>query len=111
MKEEVKYKKAVEKVKQIKGCYIHLTIYIIINTLYFLLCFDIIPPGLQIGHPKWPIFISPITWGTAVFFHWLYVFKGKGLPAMLKHWEERKINEYIEKEHSRQHEITKSNKL
>ena len=87
--EETKYQKAKERVEVIKGFYIHLTVYVVVNLLLFSINM-ITSPGVL-----W--FIWPLMgWGVGVVFHALFVFSpGLELGA---DWEQRKIQELMEKE-------------
>ena len=87
--QETKYQKAQERVKVIKGFYIHLAVYIIVNLMLFSIN--------MIGSPDSLWFVWPlIGWGIGVAFHALSVLGfGRGLGA---DWEERKIRELMEKQ-------------
>ena len=93
----IKYKKAKKKVKEIKDFYTHLTVYIIVNTVLLFVHIGIFQNGLShLEIPKWSMFTTPFFWGIGLFFHGVHVFKDN-IP-FLKDWEERKISEYMEKE-------------
>jgi len=92
-----KLERARKKVKDIKGFYSHLVIYLIINTMLILVQMGIFNGSLvNIGVPSWSQFTTPFFWGIGVFFHGLYVFQHKF--SFFKNWEERKIKEYMEKD-------------
>ncbi len=94
---EDKLNKAKKKVKEIKGFYSHLTVYIIINVFLILAQMGLFTPGgLNWGMPGWAYFTTPFFWGIGLFFHGLYVFQHKF--RFFKEWEERKIKQYMEKE-------------
>jgi len=82
-----KYQAAKAKVEALKGFYIHLTVYIVVNIGLFLIDTVATPDGL------W--FFWPLTgWGIAVVIHGLTVLgRGRRLGA---DWEERKIREMME---------------
>jgi hypothetical protein len=91
--QEMKYQKAKERVEAIKGFYIHLTVYVVVNLILFSINMITSPGSLWFF---WPL----MGWGIGFAFHALSVFVfcpgvGTGLGA---DWEERKINEYMEKE-------------
>ncbi|MBT8178079.1 MAG: 2TM domain-containing protein [Eudoraea sp.] len=94
-KEEEKLIRAKKRVEEIKGFYIHLTIYLIINT------FIIINLGLQnFGNDNefwsFPTFMTPLFWGIGLAFHGINTFKKNSV--FTKKWEERMIQKYIEKD-------------
>lgn len=90
--DEIKYQQALKRVKRIKGFYMHLMVYIIINI------------GLLIVNNnnstenfwRWQNFSTVLFWGIGLLAHGMSVF----MPALLmgKDWEERKIKELMEKE-------------
>ena len=87
--EEIKYQKAKERVEAIKGVYIHLTVYVVVNLILFSINMIVLPNDLWFF---WPL----MGWGVGLFFHVLVVFGfGRGFGA---DWEERKIRELMEKE-------------
>lgn len=73
------YKKAKERVKEVRGFYFNLISYVIINTIFYLF----------IGR-AWLWVIA--FWGLGLIFHFLNTF------ILSKEWEEKKIKEYVEKE-------------
>jgi len=87
--EETKYQKAKERVEVIKGFYIHLTVYVVVNLGLFSINMLVTPDDLWFF---WPL----MGWGIAVVMHALSVFGSSlGLGA---DWEQRKIKELMEKE-------------
>ena len=101
-----KYRKARKKVKEIKDFYTHLTVYIIVNLFLIAMHLGIFQSGLaNVEIPKWSMFTTPFFWGIGLFFHWFKVFKND-LP-FFKDWEERKIQEYLDRE---EEEINKFNR-
>ena len=93
-----KFKKAKKRVEDIKGFYIHFTIYCAVNFVLFLFATDIFDGLDEMHFPDWGYFTTPFFWGIGLFFHGLHVF-GRNI-SFLRKWEERKIKEYIEKEES-----------
>tara|TARA_R100000935_G_scaffold56495_2_gene88176 strand:- start:687 stop:1034 length:348 start_codon:yes stop_codon:yes gene_type:complete len=92
-----KLERAKKQVAEIKGFYIHLIIYIIINLLLLLVAMGVFSGDrFRFGMPSWGHFTTPFFWGIGLFFHGLKVFGSKS--KILKDWEERKIKEYLEKE-------------
>ena len=95
--DEIKYKKAKKKVKEVKDFYTHLTVYIVINSALIIINLGVFQSGFtDIRIPKWPMFTTPFFWGIGLFFHWVSVFKDNF--SFLKNWEDKKIKEYMEKE-------------
>ena len=87
--QEIKYERAKERVEAIKGFYIHLTVYVVVNLILFLINMIVSPDSLWFF---WPL----AGWGVGFVFHALSVF-GFG-PGFGADWEERKIRELMEKE-------------
>ena len=87
--EETKYQKAKERVEVIKGFYIHLTVYVVVNLMLFSINMIVSPDSLWFF---WPL----MGWGVGLVIHALSVFGfGRWFSA---DWEERKIRELMEKE-------------
>jgi len=89
--DELRYLKAQKKVEEIKGFYGNLFSYIIINMGLLVLNLLTSPEYLWFF---WPL----LGWGIGVLIHGLVVFNA--LPFLGKDWEEQKIKEFIEKEHT-----------
>ena len=86
---EIKYLKAKERVETLRGFYIHLTVYVLVNLGLFSINMLVTPDGLWFF---WPL----MGWGLGVVFHALSVFgPGRGFGT---DWEERKIKELMENE-------------
>lgn len=92
--EEQKYIRAKKKVKAIKGFYVHLTVYVVINV--FLILAMAIPSGNWHVFFEWQAYSTAIFWGIGILFHAFSVF---GLDFLLgKSWEDRKIKEIMDKD-------------
>jgi len=91
--ERLLYIKAKRKVKEIKGFYIHLLIYIIVNGIQAFS--NIVEEHKSFQDIASEQFITLILWGIVLAIHAGSVF----LPNFVfgRDWEERKIKEYIEK--------------
>lgn len=97
--EEQKYIVAKKKVEKIKGFYVHLMVYVIVNIFIS----SIIIYGLTSDSDEEYGFKGAIThfgtystwlfWGIGLFFHWLGVF-GSNL-FFGKNWEQKKIEKYM----------------
>ena len=91
-----KYKKAKKRVEDIKGFYIHFTIYCTVNFVLLLFATDVLNGLAEMHFPHWGYFTTPFFWGIGLFFHGLKVFGNK--VSILRNWEERKIKEYMDKD-------------
>lgn len=91
--QEIKYQKAKERVEAIKGFYIHLTVYVVVNLMLFTINMITSPNNLWFF---WPL----MGWGIGFAFHTLsvFVFNPGFSTGMGANWEERKIREIMEKE-------------
>jgi membrane protein CcdC involved in cytochrome C biogenesis len=88
------YSRARKHVKEIKGFYIHLMIYLVINIFIIVnILKNIDPEELNI----W-IFSTAFFWGIGLAFHAYKVFGKKYF--FNKDWEERKIREFMERDNS-----------
>ncbi len=95
-----------KKVKDIKGFYTHLVIYLVINTI--LLLIQLQQFNFELGDINITIFgylSTPFFWGIGLLFHGLYVFQHKF--RFFRDWEERKIKEYMEKDEEEFRNTTK----
>jgi len=87
--ESVRYLAAKERVEQLRGFYIHLAVFVMINLFLF---------GLNMATDRndlwfyWPL----LGWGIGIVAHALTVFVFNGQFG--KGWEERKIAELMEKD-------------
>jgi 2TM domain-containing protein len=92
-----KYDRAHKRMKDIKGFYSHLVVYILVNLFLTVAHMGILTPGLvDIELTSWSYFTTPFFWGIGLFFHGLYVFQHKF--RFFRDWEERKIKEYMERD-------------
>lgn len=92
--DEVKYQQALKRVKRIKGFYTHLMVYVVINIGILIANYT-----SNENHEhfwSWQVFSTPFFWGIGLLAHGFSVF----MPTIImgKDWEERKINELMEKE-------------
>ena len=88
-KDDIKYQQAKKRVKQIKGFYIHLIVYILVNL--FLVALKLVKNQDYDSGNFWGMGL----WGVGLVVHGLSVF----LPGFLfgNDWEERKIREIMDK--------------
>lgn len=84
-----KYNKAKERVKELKGFYGHLASYIVVMSFIVFINFRFSP------HHIW-FFWPMLGWGIGLLFHAVGVFNI--IPFFGKDWEQKKINELIEKD-------------
>ena len=90
-----RYNLAYKRVKRIKGFYTHLVIFIVINSIV------IINNSFQSSNTflwSWKNFSTALFWGIGLLAHGLSVF-GRNI-FFGKNWEEKKIQELMEKEKS-----------
>ena len=87
MNTEVKYQRAKKKVEALRRFYVHLSVYVLVNSFLFLLDTITSPDSLWF---YWPL----LGWGIAIALHALRVF-GFGRPLGAD-WEERKIAQFME---------------
>lgn len=82
------YERARRKVQQIKGLYVHVSVYCVVIAGLFLINF-------VTGRPWW-FFWPAIGWGVGLAFHAFGVY---GTDALFgADWEERKLQELLERE-------------
>lgn len=97
--ENDKRKRAKKKVAEIKGFYIHLFVFIVINL--FITVKNVIG-SLQDGKTFWEAFwdfgnfVVWILWGTGLLTHAIYALDYN--PFFSKEWEERQIKKYMEED-------------
>ena len=92
--EDPGYKSARKRVKDIKGFYVHLLVYLVVNIFLLFANSDFTRFG------NWRLdfsnFYTPLFWGIGLAAHWASVF-GPGF-FLGKKWEEKKIRELMEKD-------------
>ncbi len=93
--QQKRYERAQKRVKDEKGFYSHLTVYIIINIFLLFINTDFINQGFS-QWTQWHIYFTPFFWGIGLFFHWIKVFNPN--IVFSKQWEERKIKEIMDQD-------------
>ena len=84
--QETRYQNAKKRVEELRGFYVHLTVYVVVNLFLFALNMLTSPGSLWF---YWPL----LGWGIAVALHALRAFgSGRRLGA---EWEDRKIEELM----------------
>ena len=85
---EKKYERAKKRVEELKGFYVHITIYLIMMPVFIYL-------NYRSSSFPWAIF--PIVgWGFGVMAHAMEVFNYN--PFLGRNWEERKLKEFMDKD-------------
>ncbi|MHC1570293.1 MAG: 2TM domain-containing protein [Methermicoccaceae archaeon] len=87
--DEEKYRQAKARVRRLKGFYIHLLTYIVVNVMLAIIDLITSPNSL------WFYWIT-LFWGFAVVFDAMSVFGEHGLLG--RKWEEKKIKEMMDEE-------------
>ena len=93
MSNEEAYLKVQKKVKAKKGFYLHLGIYVIIILFLAIMNWATKDPI----DDDWWVAFPAVCWGTAVAIHALAVFIFSGDGLLGEEWEEKKIEEALEK--------------
>ena len=86
-----KYNRAKKRVDELKGFYIHLAIYVVINAFILV--------NLYLRNDdfwRWEHFFTLIAWGVGVLFHASKTFGFN--PLLGKNWEERQIQKYMDED-------------
>lgn len=94
-----KKKRAKRRVAELKGFYMHLLVYTMINACICIFIISVsIAEGKSFSESFWNFgtFATPIFWGIGLFFHAMKVFSFN--PFFDKDWEERQIQKYMEKD-------------
>lgn len=91
--DEIKYQEAAKRVKKIKGFYSHLLVYIVINLAILIATYA--NNDASENFWRWQTFNTVFFWGIGLLAHGFSVF----VPSFMmgKDWEEKKINELMEK--------------
>lgn len=92
--EQIKYENAIKRIKKIKGFYIHLLVYVVINIMIIVVNIQNLETGES--YFQFKNFFTAFFWGIGIISHALSVF---GPDLFLgKDWEEKKIKELMDKE-------------
>ncbi|TMM56867.1 2TM domain-containing protein [Maribacter algarum] len=96
------YERAQKKVKDIKGFYGHLAVYVIVILVvlstrgrFMSIHNTIFQDSEYLNWIDWNVFGTPIIWGIFLIMHGIRVF-GKN-PFLGRKWEDRQIQKYMEK--------------
>ena len=93
-KQNMRYKTAQKRVKDIKGFYVHLIVYFFVNAAIFIVITK--DEGLLNGLGSIANYSTPFFWGIGLLAHWASVFGPNFIFG--KAWEERKIREIMDKD-------------
>ncbi len=88
MKDRDAYQRAEKRVKKKVGFYIHLSIYMVVNTMLFVINFS---TGVPYFWAKWPL----MGWGIGLLFHGLGVFLFSGKSNIIQRMIEKEIEKEI----------------
>jgi len=89
------YLRARKRVAELKGFYIHLGVYLLINSAGFIVLYSV---SRDKGESFWQAghFFPFILWGIGLLFHAAHTFRV--YPNFGKKWEERQIRKYMSME-------------
>lgn len=95
--------RAEEKVKELKGFYIHLLIFLVVNLVWFIILLAIGEISSYTRYGFWGMGYGQLSmilfWGIGLLSHWLILF-GKNI-IISKKWEDKKIKEILNKDRQR----------
>jgi len=93
--EQEKLRRAKKKVDEMKGFYVHLAVYLLVNMFILV---NIYLATMKNGESFWQLghFFTAFFWGIGVCFHAAHVFNLN--PFFSKNWEEKQIQKYIDKD-------------
>lgn len=93
MRDDINYYKAKKRVKTIKGFFGHLISFIVINLVLYVINLVTYPNDFWFDY--W-FYWQLLIWGVGLVLHGIFVFYS--LPFFGKEWEEKKIQEFMQKE-------------
>jgi hypothetical protein len=96
-RQEDSFIRAKKRVKAIKGFYIHLIVYILVNIFISgIIIFGLMKSGYSFkeAFSHFGVYSTWFFWGIGMFFHWLGVF---GSTAFFgKNWEKKQLEKYMD---------------
>ncbi|MDT0643232.1 2TM domain-containing protein [Zunongwangia sp. F363] len=92
--DNIRYHAVRKRVRDIRGFYLHLMVYLAVNIMLFILVNT--REGFWGSLGNLTNYSTAFFWGIGLFAHWFGVF-GSGL-VFGKNWEEKKIRELMRKE-------------
>ena len=93
-KKSMSYKSAQKRIKDIKGFYVHLLVFVFINTAIFIV--TTMDAGFFKGLTEISNYSTIFFWGIGLFAHWASVFGPNFIFG--KKWEEKKIKELMDQD-------------
>ncbi|QYA26852.1 2TM domain-containing protein [Gramella sp. MT6] len=93
-RKSMSYKSAQKRIKDIKGFYVHLLVFIFINAAIFIM--NTQDTGLLDGLTEITNYATLFFWGIGLFAHWASVFGPNFIFG--RKWEERKIKELMDQD-------------
>lgn len=92
---------AKKRVKELKGYYRHIMIFVIVNGILVLLRTGVLNSLLPVAFPKESYYYEWVNaniliWGVILLVHTLIIFRHK--ITFFKKWEERQIQKYMEED-------------
>jgi hypothetical protein len=95
----LKIERAKERIKELKGFYTHLLVYILVNIfITSIIIFGRMDNGESFSEAflDFGSFVTPFFWGIGLLFHALGVFSIN--PFFSKDWEDRQIKKYMQED-------------
>jgi hypothetical protein len=89
--QDAAYRRARQRVAALRSFYVHLVVYVIVNAFLFLINIVTSPNSLWF---YWPL----LGWGIALLIHAVFVFGFGGGGWLGPDWEQRKVQEYVDRE-------------
>jgi hypothetical protein len=96
IQDDKKLERAKKRIKDIKGFYSHLTIYILVNLFILFASTRFFSQFSIEGQEFWKYLSTPVFWGIGLLIHGLALY----VPTFgfVKNWEERKMKELMDKD-------------
>ncbi|WP_228394017.1 2TM domain-containing protein [Chryseobacterium artocarpi] len=93
---DIEYQKAKRQVERLRSFYAHLFVYVIVNLMIVYYNYTHLKPGES--YFQFKNFFTATFWGIGLLAHAAVVLLSKN--GYLQRWEEKKIRELMEKDHS-----------
>ncbi len=93
--EEEKLKRAKKRLDELKGFYIHLLVYLAVNT-FIIGNIAISSIGESDSFWNFGTFVTPIFWGIGLLFHAMHTFHLN--PFFGRDWEKKQIQKYMDED-------------
>jgi hypothetical protein len=92
-----RYNLAYKRVKRIKGFYVHVLVFVLVNAFIIISSYNRSLFGNEV-FLRWETFSTALFWGIGLLAHGMSVF-GRNL-FFGQNWEEKKIQQFMEKDKS-----------